>query len=97
MTCDEVRRLLDAFVDGELDLAQQLDLETHLAGCPDCRAAVEQIANLSSLVRMNTEVYKAPRKLKSKIRTSLRQESEPKFAWFLSTAAHWPMPPPSWF
>src|SRR5260370_30451624 len=83
MNCDEVRRLLDAFVDGELDLTQQLDLETHLAGCPDCKAAAEQIANFSSLVRMNMEVYKAPRKLKSKIRTSLRKESEPKFAWFL--------------
>jgi anti-sigma factor (TIGR02949 family) len=77
MNCDEVRRLLDAYVDGELDFTQQLDVETHLAGCPDCKEAAEQIANFSSLVRMDMEVYKAPRELKSKIRTLLRKESGP--------------------
>ena len=82
MNCDEVRRFLDAYVDGELDLTHQLDVETHLTGCPDCKEAADQIANFSSLVRMDMEVYKAPRELKSKIRTSLRKESEPKFAWF---------------
>ena len=82
MNCDEVRRFLDAYVDGELDLTHQLDVETHLTGCPDCQDAADQIANFSSLVRMDMEVYDAPRGLKSKIRTSLRKESEPKFAWF---------------
>ena len=82
MNCDEVRRFLDAYVDGELDLTHQLDVETHLTGCPDCQEAADQIANFSSLVRMDMEVYDAPRGLKSKIRTSLRKESEPKFAWF---------------
>jgi len=82
MNCDEVRHFLDAYIDGELDLTRQLDVETHLAGCPDCKQAAEQIANFSSLVRTNMEIYKAPRELKSKIRTSLRKESEPKFAWF---------------
>jgi anti-sigma factor (TIGR02949 family) len=82
MNCDEVRRFLDAYVDGELDLTHQLDVETHLTGCPDCKEAADQIANFSSLIRMDMEVYKAPQGLKSKIRTSLRKESEPKFAWF---------------
>ncbi len=82
MNCDEVRRFLDAYVDGELDLTHQLDVETHLTGCPDCKEAADQIANFSSLVRMDMEVYKAPRGLKSRIRTALRKESEPKFAWF---------------
>ena len=33
MNCDEVRRILDAYPDGELDLTRQLDVETHLPGC----------------------------------------------------------------
>jgi anti-sigma factor (TIGR02949 family) len=84
MNCDEVMQFLDAYVDGELESTRQLDVETHLAGCPDCKEAAEQIANISSLVRMDMEVYKAPRELKSKIRTSLRKESEPRFAWFFN-------------
>ncbi len=82
MNCDEARQLLDAFVDGELELTRQPDVKTHLAGCPGCKEAAQQIANLSSRVRMDMQVYKAPRELKSKILSSLRKESEPKFAWF---------------
>ena len=60
MNCDEARQILDAYVDGELELARQLELETHLAGCPGCQQAAEQIAKFSSFVRMEMEVYKAP-------------------------------------
>jgi anti-sigma factor (TIGR02949 family) len=81
MNCDEARQFLDACVDGELEPTRQPDVKTHLAACPGCKTAAEQIANLSSIVRMDMEVYKAPRELRSKIRTSLRKESEPKFAW----------------
>ena len=82
MNCDEARQFLDAYVDGELEITRQLELETHLAGCPDCQQAAEEIAKFSSFVRMEMEVYKAPRELRSKVRTSLRKESEPKLAWF---------------
>jgi anti-sigma factor RsiW len=34
MNCDDVRRMLDAYPDGELDLTRQLAVEkTHLPGC----------------------------------------------------------------
>jgi anti-sigma factor (TIGR02949 family) len=82
MNCDEIRKFLDAYVDGELESTRQLDVETHLAGCPDCKKVAEQIANFSSFVRTDMKVYKAPPELRSKIRTSLRKESEPMFAWF---------------
>jgi hypothetical protein len=32
MNCSEVRRMLDAYVDGELDLIQKGEVETHLPG-----------------------------------------------------------------
>ena len=44
MICDEVRRMLGAYVDKELELTRQSDLEKHLAGCPSCQAAAEEIA-----------------------------------------------------
>jgi len=33
MDCNETKRLLDAYVDGELELTRQLDMEAHLATC----------------------------------------------------------------
>ena len=79
MDCDEVRRILDAYVDGELDLTRQLGVETHLPGCVTCKDAAEDIANFCSLVRMNAPFYKGPPELKAKIRAALRKESKSAF------------------
>jgi predicted anti-sigma-YlaC factor YlaD len=45
MDCDEVRRMLDTYLDGELELSRQLHVETHLPGCVTCRNVAEDIAN----------------------------------------------------
>jgi anti-sigma factor RsiW len=82
MICDEVRHMSGACVDKELELTRQPDLEKHLAGCPSCQAAAEEIKNFSSLILMNIPVYKAPGELKAKIQASLRRESRPKLEWF---------------
>ena len=36
MTCAETRNLLNAYVDGELDLIHSLEIEEHLRGCAAC-------------------------------------------------------------
>ena len=68
MICDEVRRMLGAYVDNELEPTRQPDLEKHLAGCPSCQAAAEEINNFSSLIRMNIPVYKAPGDLRRRFK-----------------------------
>jgi anti-sigma factor RsiW len=75
MDCNESKRLLDAHVDGELELTRQLDMEAHLAACSTCRKAVETTNNVRFSVRMNALVYKAPPKLERTIRAALRKES----------------------
>ena len=64
--------MLGAYVDNELEVTRQPDLEKHLASCPPCKAAAEESNNFSSLIRMNIPVYKAPGELKAKIQASLR-------------------------
>src|SRR5437870_158171 len=39
--CREVARLLGAYIDGELDAAQLLEIEGHVARCEACRERVE--------------------------------------------------------
>lgn len=43
--------LLSAHVDGELDADAEAWVDEHLAACPDCRAAVEDLAGARSLLR----------------------------------------------
>ena len=84
MNCDAVRRMLEAYLNGELDVTRKLNVEAHLAGCPSCRDLAEDITRLCSLVEMNTVVYKAPPELKAKIRATLGKESKPR-VWWLSS------------
>ena len=51
MNCSEFEKLLDLFIDGELDGAQLSDLKAHAAECDDCRAkllAAEQLHEILS-------------------------------------------------
>jgi anti-sigma factor RsiW len=81
MNCEEARRSLDAYVDGELDLTGQLGIETHLAECAACQDSAARIANFGSIVRTNMQTYKAPSELKAKIRAALRKEDMPRLEW----------------
>ena len=36
MNCDNVREMLDSYQDGELDLANHLEIERHLEDCVAC-------------------------------------------------------------
>jgi len=39
MTCDEVRGLLHALIDGELDASHAREIEAHAASCARCAAS----------------------------------------------------------
>lgn len=43
MNCTRLEELIDDFVDGQLPEDERRDVERHLAGCPKCRRAVEQL------------------------------------------------------
>jgi anti-sigma factor RsiW len=81
MNCDEAGRLLDAYLDGELELTRQLDLEVHLAACATCKAAAESALDFGSTIRMNIPVNKAPPELKARIRAALRKECRSQLDW----------------
>jgi anti-sigma factor RsiW len=83
MDCNETNWLLDAYVDSELELTRQLDVEAHLAGCSTCTKAAEATINFRHSIRMTIPVYKAPPELKATIRAVLRKvsESEPEWIW----------------
>ncbi len=40
MKCREIKKLLDAYVDGELETGRMIEVDTHLEECEGCRAQV---------------------------------------------------------
>jgi anti-sigma factor RsiW len=60
MTREEAKRLLHAYVDGELDPTKTLELEAHLAENPSTRAEWEGLRGMSAAIRAKAEYYTAP-------------------------------------
>ncbi len=95
MTCDESSRLIDAYLDGELDAATCLRVEEHLAGCPACQEKLESRQVLTALVTEEAPRFTASPFLATRIRAALREESgasEPapeKTSWWNFLSLRW--------
>lgn len=74
MKHDEIRELLHAHVDGELDVVNAREVEQHLRGCEECRRAEEQIRGLRDALTNDAPEYRAPAHLRRSIRAALRRE-----------------------
>ena len=73
MDCKTVRDLLPLYFDGELDRATSRELETHLDGCAECRAALIELDALRSSLRNDTPRYPAPTALRERIQMQIRR------------------------
>ena len=76
MNHDEIRDLLHAYVDRELDLVSARELDQHLQSCDDCRRSTEQIRALNEALAGNSPAYRAPGQLRRNIRAALRREAK---------------------
>jgi len=75
MNAEEAARLLQAYVDGELDPAATVELEAEIAANPALRAAHERMRALSAAIRDKADYHAAPAALVSRIRASLPGEA----------------------
>jgi len=86
MDCERIATLLNAYVDGELDLSSTLTLESHLAGCRACRQKHERLTALTADLRNGLERHAAPADLRERVtlmlaaRPGIRQEAAPQEA-----------------
>jgi anti-sigma factor RsiW len=72
MICDEVRPLLNARVDGEMDPARRASLDAHLRTCVSCATQLEDLENLRHTIRDGLGYEKAPGGLRDQVRFALR-------------------------
>jgi anti-sigma factor RsiW len=78
VTCDDVRDLLHAYVDGELDLVRGLETERHLQECPECSQASAGLRALRTALRAPALRHEAPPGLHGRIQASIRRAARPR-------------------
>jgi anti-sigma factor RsiW len=73
MACDESLKT-QAYLDGELDAAQALEIEAHLEHCAECQALAMDHADLKEAMS-GASYHRAPAALRAKIGAALDAES----------------------
>jgi anti-sigma factor RsiW len=73
MDCAFCRELLDADFDDELMPDERADVRAHVARCPDCARARDELAATSRALREGLPRYAAPDVLTARIRGSLAE------------------------
>src|SRR5712691_2162716 len=74
MNCEEATKLMDGYLDGELDPITSQTIEQHLRECRNCDQAYKTHGSLIRAIGNATPYYKAPAELRDRIQSSLRDE-----------------------
>src|SRR5580765_6158434 len=73
---ENIREVLHAYVDGELDLANARAAERHLQTCAGCRETERAIRELRSALTSDATAYRTPAHLRKNVRAALRREAK---------------------
>ena len=68
MRCAEAQTLIESYVDGELDLVRNLEIEQHLGDCPICAPLRQDALELRSRIREDVSYFRAPKDLRQRVR-----------------------------
>jgi anti-sigma factor RsiW len=77
VNCSEVRGLLHAYIDAELDMANSLKVEQHLEKCSACRHDYHDYRALGAAIRDDSLYFQTPVLLQRRIQAVLRKADEP--------------------
>ncbi|MGE0757054.1 MAG: anti-sigma factor [Pirellulaceae bacterium] len=78
MTCDELLKTLNEYVDDPTVLAICEEFAQHLAGCNPCQVVVDNIRQTIALYRAG-QAYEVPAALESRLQDALRSRWQAKF------------------
>jgi mycothiol system anti-sigma-R factor len=73
VNCEEIKNLMDAYLDGELDALTSQKVEQHLRNCRKCEEAYEVETAMAHAISQAAPYYKAPPELRERIQVSLRE------------------------
>src|SRR5438067_11941691 len=75
MNCEQAIKLIDGYLDGELDPIASQAIEQHLRECHNCDQAYKTQGSLIRAIGNATPYFKASAELRERIQSSLRKET----------------------
>ena len=75
MNCRDAQELIHGFVDSELDLVRNLQMERHIHECPSCSATHERLRAMHTVVSDNSLYFQPPAGFEHRLRARLRKVS----------------------
>jgi len=91
MQCESARPQLEAYLDNELARSDARELESHVDGCADCRAALDRLDALRRALREPSLRHAAPVALRERIAAAANESRattrRPAPAWLRIAAA----------
>jgi len=72
MNCEEAIKLMDGYLDGELDPMTSQKIEQHLRDCRKCEQAYEAHTALAHAISRGAPYHKAPAEVRQRVQSSLR-------------------------
>jgi anti-sigma factor RsiW len=94
MECEDVRGLVHAHLDGELDLVKSLEVERHMRECEECGRELREQTALRLAINRDLPYFDAPHGLGKRVRSSLRRAHKAETAgarfgwrWLLAGAS----------
>jgi Predicted transmembrane transcriptional regulator (anti-sigma factor) len=79
MNCPETQRLLHAYLDAELDMADTLEIERHLETCTACLETYNDYQAIRTAIKDNSLYFQAPETLQKRVRSSIRKANQTTF------------------
>ncbi len=76
MNCDEVRTLIDAYTDNELDLVTSLSIERHLQTCADCPAIYQNRVVMRNALKADALYFRPSPAVSRRLLQSLPQAEQ---------------------
>ena len=82
MNCEEAGRLLDTYLDSELEINSRFELEQHLNRCPSCSCLAQEEQEFRFFFRTSARTFEAPSQLRTKVLATVRREkAKPTYAF----------------
>ena len=75
MNCEQNQKLIQAYHDGELDVANMLQVDEHVADCPGCFNTLRSLSTLRGALQNEGLRFTAPAGLRQSIRTAIGQSA----------------------
>ena len=76
MNCQDARKLMNPYLDGELDLVRSCEIEAHLKDCQTCSPSYDELRSLHSAVSDAALRFQPPAALRNRVRSSIRDEAK---------------------